>query len=103
MPKSRGRKKQKSSRRPTQQSHPLKKGESPSLVGHQPRRKGRPEWHRPLGIAVVILGVGVIVVNYGEHMNLGWMPGGHNELYFFLGLVIAALGAWFLAAFDRPV
>ena len=51
---------------------------------------------------VVVLGVVLIVVNYAEHMKLGWMPGGHKEAYFAVGIVIAALGAWFLAAFDRP-
>lgn len=51
---------------------------------------------------MVVLGVLLIVVNYAEHMNLGWMPGGHSEAYFALGIVIAGLGAWFLAVFDRP-
>lgn len=51
---------------------------------------------------MAVLGVLLIVVNYAEHMNLGWMPGGHNEGYFALGIVIAGLGAWFLAVFDRP-
>ena len=51
---------------------------------------------------MVAMGVLLIVLNYAEHMNLRWMPGGHREAYFALGIVIAALGAWFLAAFDRP-
>jgi hypothetical protein len=55
-----------------------------------------------VGIAVVALGVLLIVLNYAEHMNLGWMPGGHREAYFALGIAIAAFGAWLLAAFDRP-
>lgn len=104
MPKSRGRKKPKSSRRAPQQQHLRRRGElSSSALSYQPRRaKARPAWHRPVGITVVVLGVLLIVVNYAEHMNLRWMPGGHREAYFALGIVIAALGAWFLAAFDRP-
>lgn len=104
MPKSRGRKKTKSSRRALQQQHLRRRGEpSSSAMSHQSRRaKTRPAWHRPVGITVVALGVLLIVVNYAEHMNLGWMPGGHREAYLALGIGIAALGAWFLAVFDRP-
>lgn len=104
MPKSRGRKKTKSSRRASQQQHLRRRGELSSSANkyERPRAKSRPAWHRPVGITVAVLGVLLIVVNYAEHMNLGWMPGGHNEGYFALGIVIAGLGAWFLAVFDRP-
>jgi hypothetical protein len=104
MPKSRGRRKTKSSRRAPQQQHLRRRGElSSSAISYQRHRaKRRPAWHRPVGIAVVALGVLLIVLNYAEHMNLGWMPGGHREAYFALGIAIAAFGAWLLAAFDRP-
>lgn len=62
----------------------------------------RPGWHRPSGILVAGLGVALILVNYAEQFNLGLMPGGHNEAYFILGVAMGALGAWFLAVFDRP-
>lgn len=42
------------------------------------------------------------MVNYAEDFNLGWLPGGHKELYFLLGVVMGAVGAWFLSAFDKP-
>lgn len=62
----------------------------------------RPGWHRPVGIAVAVLGIALILVNYAEQFGLGLMPGGHKEAYFILGVVMGAVGAWFLAAFDRP-
>lgn len=66
------------------------------------RRRVRPDWHRPAGITVVVIGAALILVNYAEHLDINWMPGGHQEAYFLLGIAIAAFGAWFLSAFDRP-
>lgn len=70
--------------------------------GRRSESRTRPHWHRLAGIALAVTGLAVVVVNYLEHFNVGWMPGGHREAYFVLGLVVAAFGAWFLAVFDRP-
>lgn len=105
MPKSRGRAKPKPRSKASPKPHLNKQGEPISSAANSYQRSGRrvrPEWHRPAGIAVVVFAVAVILVNYGEHFDLGWMPGGHNEGYFFLGITIAAFGAWLLSAFDRP-
>lgn len=105
MPKSRGRRKPKSRSHDSSKPHLKKRGEPVSSAANsyqRSRRRVRPEWHRPAGITVVVFGAVVILVNYAEHMEINWMPGGHKEVYFFLGIAIAALGAWFLSAFDRP-
>lgn len=104
MPKSRSRKKAKSSRSPSKQQRLRQRGEPPPVApgNRRPQLRIRPVWHRPAGIVLAALGAILIVVNYAEHMDIGWIPGGHKEAYFALGLIIAATGAWFLAAFDRP-
>ena len=63
----------------------------------------RPGWHRAVGWLIVFLGVAVVVVNDLSYLDVKLMPGGHNELYLFLGIGVAAGGSWFLGLFDRPV
>ena len=63
----------------------------------------RPRWHRLAGWAGVVLGVVVAAVNDGmlmtDHVTL--LPGGHSELYLFLGVGVAITSTWFLGLFDR--
>ena len=63
----------------------------------------RPDWHKPLGWVIVALGLVVAVVNDLELFGINLMPGGHNELYLLLALVIAGGGTWFLGLFDPPL
>lgn len=63
----------------------------------------RPEWHRPIGWFIVALGLLVVIVNDLAYFDIELMPGGHSELYLFLGIGVAAGGTWFLGLFDRPV
>lgn len=65
----------------------------------------RPSWHKVVGFALLVLGLLIVLVNYA--INLGgvppWvLPGGHNEGYLVLGLVIAGASMWWFGWFDRP-
>lgn len=62
----------------------------------------RPRWHMWAGIAQVLLGVALVVVNYGEELGLSVLPGGHQEVYFLAGVVVAAGSTWWFGWFDRP-
>lgn len=62
----------------------------------------RPSWHRRIGWFQVVLGAVLVVLNYAQDFGPILLPGGHSELYFLLGLVIAGTGTWWLGAFDRP-
>lgn len=72
---------------------------------YTPRQKKpfrfRPEWHKPLGWAIVLLGITIAVVNDLAVFDIRVMPGGHNELYLVLALLVAGGGTWFLGIFDR--
>lgn len=61
----------------------------------------RPAWHRVVGAVELLLGVAVIAVNYAQY-ETAILPGGHNELYFLVGLGIGAGSLWWFGAFDRP-
>ena len=63
----------------------------------------RPEWHKPLGWAIVLVGVVIAVVNDLAVFDIRIMPGGHNELYLVLAVLIAGAGTWFLGLFDRSI
>lgn len=49
------------------------------------------------------MGVAIAAVNdlmlMGEGVRL--LPGGHTELYLFLGIAVAGTSTWFLGLFDR--
>jgi hypothetical protein len=63
----------------------------------------RPSWHKAVGSAVLALGLAVILLNdlklLGAPRTV--LPGGHNELYFMLGLIIAGYSTWWFGWFDR--
>ena len=63
----------------------------------------RPDWHKSLGWVIVALGVVMAVVNDLAAFDIDLMPGGHNELYLLLALIIAGGGTWFLGLFDPPM
>ena len=47
-------------------------------------------------------GIGIIIANDAMFFVEGTLlPGGHNELYLFLGLAVAGAFTWFLGLFDR--
>lgn len=68
-----------------------------------PTYRLRPGWHRLVGWLGIVAGVAVAALNdlmlMGEDVAL--LPGGHTELYLFLGIAIAGGATWFLGLFDR--
>jgi len=104
-PKSRSRKRPPAPRGP-RRSLPLSPEERAALTPRYtppvPRKRLRPGWHRLAGWGQVVLGVALIVLNYAQDFGPVLLPGGHNELYFLAGLVVAAAGTWWLGVFDRP-
>ena len=69
----------------------------------KPEFRLRPGWHRVAGWLGVLLGIAVVAGNdvmlVLEDFTL--LPGGHSELYLFVGIGIAAASTWFLGVFDR--
>jgi hypothetical protein len=53
----------------------------------KPRPKPSPRWLGPTILAILLLGVVVIVLNY-----LGLVPGGTRNMYLWVGLGLIALG-----------
>lgn len=47
-------------------------------------------------------GVLLAIVNDVAYFSTGILPGGHDDLYLILGLLIGVLGAYFLGVFARP-
>lgn len=66
------------------------------------RKRYRPTWHRWTGWLQVGTGVVFVLLNYAQDFGPRLLPGGHNELYFLLGLAVAGSGSWWLGVFDRP-
>lgn len=71
-----------------------------------PRRtvRFRPPWHKVLGAVLLVVGVVMAAVN--DAMLLGgvptWLlPGGHNEIYRYTGIALAASSTWWFGWFDR--
>ena len=62
----------------------------------------RPTSHKVTGWVLVALGVALALINDAAWLGVNLMPGGHNELYLFLALGIAAFGGWWLGVFDAP-
>lgn len=63
----------------------------------------RPTWHKVVGWSQVAFGLAIVVVNYVDYANVRILPGGHQEGYFVLGLVIAGAATWWLGLFDPPL
>lgn len=68
-----------------------------------PRTRGRvrPGLHRVVGASQVAAGVALIVVNYIDYSGSSLLPGGHQEAYFLLGILVAASSIWWFGWFDR--
>ena len=62
----------------------------------------RPRWHKALGIATALLGIGLIVVNYMDYVGSELLPGGHQDGYLLLGVLIVVSSVWWFGLFDRP-
>ncbi|MCZ7537219.1 MAG: hypothetical protein M5T61_15790 [Acidimicrobiia bacterium] len=62
----------------------------------------RPTWHKVVGALMVLAGLTVFVLNDLAWFDVRVMPGGHNELYAVVAVVIAASSLWWFGAFDRP-
>lgn len=60
----------------------------------------RPTWHKVAGVIQVLLGIALVVINYIDYAA-SILPGGHQEAYFLLGIVIAGGASWWFGAFDR--
>lgn len=60
-------------------------------------------WHKTVGAVFLVGGIAVAVLN--DAMLLGatstLLPGGHNELYLILGVIIAGYSTWWFGWFDR--
>lgn len=100
----RGRRKEREgiTRRPPSQAHTP----APSRRYTPPQQRSfrfRPSWHKPLGWGIVLLGITIAVVNDLTYFDIRVMPGGHNELYLLLALLVAGGGTWFLGLFDRSM
>lgn len=63
----------------------------------------RPTWHKLVGIMIMALGVAIILINYLDSGAISVLPRGHQEAYFFLGVVVTGAGTWWLGLFDQPV
>ena len=61
----------------------------------------RPRAHKVVGIALLLLGLAIVVINYVDLGGAHILPGGHQEGYFFLGLLIAGTSTWWFGWFDR--
>lgn len=65
------------------------------------QQRVRPLLHKVVGGIELLAGVAIIVINYLDY-SLTILPGGHNEGYFLLGLLLAAGSMWWFGALDRP-
>ena len=61
----------------------------------------RPGAHKVIGVVELVLGFAIIFINYVDYANMRLLPGGHQEGYFVLGMVIAAGSLWWFGWFDR--
>ena len=77
--------------------------QSSRYTAPQPKYRIRPKWHRFAGWLGVLLGVAMAVANDGMLIakDLRLLPGGHQELYLILALLVGGGSTWFLGVFDR--
>lgn len=78
----------------------------PASSRYTPRQRSvrlRPGWHKTIGLILVAVGFTIVILNImmGGGSDLTLLPGGHNELYLFLGLAVAAYSMWWFGWFDR--
>ena len=66
-----------------------------------PQYPERPAWQKLIGWLSITGGLALIVVNYIDDSDFSILPGGHQEGYFALGLVVGVSGTWWLGLFDR--
>lgn len=60
----------------------------------------RPLWHKVIGALLILVGAALVVINYLDY-SADILPGGHQEAYFLLGIIVAASSSWWFGAFDR--
>jgi hypothetical protein len=69
---------------------------------HRPRLRYRAPWHRAVGFAALIVGLGVVTANLmTEFTETKLLPGGHSPLYLVAGVAIASYSMWWFGWFDR--
>lgn len=61
----------------------------------------RPAFHKVIGALQILLGLAIVLVNYVDFEDVRLLPGGHQEAYFLLGIVVAAGSLWWFGALDR--
>lgn len=62
----------------------------------------RPDWHKTVGILILISGITIVILNEIMLLNsVTLLPGGHSELYLVLGVVIAGYATRWFGWFDR--
>ena len=49
----------------------------------------------------LVLGLAIVIINYIDLAHVRILPGGHQEAYFVLGLLIAVGSGWWFGWFDR--
>lgn len=63
----------------------------------------RADWHKTVGAVFLVVGIAVAILN--DAMLLGatstLLPGGHNELYLILGVIVAGYSTSWFGWFDR--
>ena len=64
-----------------------------------PGVRTRPAWHKAIGVAQIALGLGIVLVNFLDY-SAHILPGGHLEVYFVVGVLIAACSLWWFDALD---
>ena len=87
---------------PTPRAVPSPRAPSPRYTPPRLVKRIRPGWHLAAGIAELVFGILLVLVNYGEEFGLRLLPGGHQEAYFFAGFLIAGGSMWWFGWFDRP-
>ena len=78
----------------------------PASSRYTPPKKNRgvlrPGWHKVVGVAMIVLGVAVFVLN-----DIAWvtevilLPGAHNELYAMVAFAVAGSSLWWFGWLDR--
>lgn len=63
----------------------------------------RPTWHKVVGALSILLGVGIAATNDVMLLERSTtlLPGGHNELYLMLGVIVAGSSLWWFGWMDR--